>query len=199
MNPRSLHTNGTEQVDPSIATPQRVLDLGAKFIMYLRKQWIAAILPARHGPVSPFLRRSSTRSRCLGQRPRKASGFETLASNSMQVLRRPSEPAGLTIHVAVLPRRTGPFFNHWQAVLVEHDNAFIFREEQREVCEGAWPLGTFRDGVSRTKLEFFQYIPRTANSASVRRQLNSRLKSSAGDGKAIRVARPPCERNLRYL
>jgi hypothetical protein len=56
----------------------------------------------------------------------------------------------------VLPRSTGPFFDNWEAALVEHNNSerFIFRERKNEVCEVSWPIGTFRDVVSRTRLEF---------------------------------------------
>ena len=56
----------------------------------------------------------------------------------------------------VLPRRTGPSFDGWQAVLVERNNTehFIFREEGRDICELSWPLGTYRDVVLRANHEF---------------------------------------------
>jgi hypothetical protein len=56
----------------------------------------------------------------------------------------------------VLPGSTGPFFDNWEAVLVEQGDTehFIFRERDKEVVEVIWPLGTFRDVVSRASLEF---------------------------------------------
>lgn len=56
----------------------------------------------------------------------------------------------------VLPRRTGPSFDNWEAVLVEQGDTerFIFRKGERNIREVSWPLGTFRDVVSRANLEF---------------------------------------------
>jgi hypothetical protein len=56
----------------------------------------------------------------------------------------------------ILPRRTGPSFDGWEAVLVEYDDTerFIFREEKGEVRELSWPLGTYREVVLRANHEF---------------------------------------------
>jgi|HubBroStandDraft_2_1064218.scaffolds.fasta_scaffold09090_5 hypothetical protein len=56
----------------------------------------------------------------------------------------------------VLPGRAGPFFDNWEAVLVEDEGVerFIFREATKQVSEVSWPIGTFRDVVTRAESEF---------------------------------------------
>src|SRR5262245_51511436 len=69
---------------------------------------------------------------------------------------------GLTIHeesllpFEILPRRTGPFFDGWQGILVEEGAAerFILRQEGGEVTDAVWPLGTFRDVIQDGCREF---------------------------------------------
>lgn len=62
----------------------------------------------------------------------------------------------------VLPRRTGPFFDGWEAVLVERSDSeqFIFRKEDKEASEVNWPLGTFRGVVTQADAEYHALIQR---------------------------------------
>lgn len=56
----------------------------------------------------------------------------------------------------VLPRRTGPFFDGWEAILVE-DGAgerFIYRHEETAVVEAVWPKGMFRRVIDQAITEF---------------------------------------------
>ncbi len=56
----------------------------------------------------------------------------------------------------VLPRLTGPFFDGWDAVLIEagQKERFIFRQEGAEAREVLWPAGTFRTIVQQAIDEF---------------------------------------------
>ena len=56
----------------------------------------------------------------------------------------------------VLPRLTGPFFDGWEAVLIEagQEERFIFRQEGAEAGEVLWPAGTFRCVVQQAINEF---------------------------------------------
>ena len=56
----------------------------------------------------------------------------------------------------VLPRLTGPFFDGWQAVLLEagQEERFIFRQEGAEAREILWPAGTFGSVVQQAIDEF---------------------------------------------
>src|SRR6202162_3092297 len=48
----------------------------------------------------------------------------------------------------VLPRRTGPFFDGWEAILLEDEKEerFVYRQEgSATVTEVIWPLGTFHE------------------------------------------------------
>lgn len=49
----------------------------------------------------------------------------------------------------ILPRRTGPFFDGWQAILIEEGNAerFVFRRSGQELFEITWANGLFRSTV----------------------------------------------------
>ena len=64
----------------------------------------------------------------------------------------PSDLAGYE----VLPRLTGPFFDGWEAVLIEagQDERFIFRQEGAEAREVLWGAGTFRRTVQQAIDEF---------------------------------------------
>jgi len=64
----------------------------------------------------------------------------------------------------ILPRRTGSFFDHWQAILLERDGleTIIFRQIGQQVNVVGWPAGTFRDTVNETRKMFYQ---RTAKEA----------------------------------
>jgi len=56
----------------------------------------------------------------------------------------------------VLPRLTGPFFDGWEAVLIEAgpEERFIFRHEGVETREVRWSVGTFRSVVQQAVSEF---------------------------------------------
>ena len=65
------------------------------------------------------------------------------------------DPSDLARH-EVLPRLTGPFFDGWEAVLVEagQEERFIFRQEGAEAREVLWPAVTFRSAVQQAIDEF---------------------------------------------
>lgn len=56
----------------------------------------------------------------------------------------------------VLPRRAGPFFDGWEAILVNRNETerFIYRKEREEVAEVALPVGSFGTVVSEAKNRF---------------------------------------------
>jgi hypothetical protein len=56
----------------------------------------------------------------------------------------------------ILPRRTGPFFDGWEAILVEEESRerFVYRKEGSGLSHAIWPLGTFRDAVREARNEF---------------------------------------------
>jgi Immunity protein 42 len=56
----------------------------------------------------------------------------------------------------ILPRRTGPFFDGWEAILIEEDDVerFIYRQRETPVTEVPWPLGTLREVVFEACAEF---------------------------------------------
>ncbi len=68
------------------------------------------------------------------------------------------DPSALTRY-EVLPRLTGPFFDGWEAVLIEADQEerFIFRQEGADVREALWPSGTFRSVVQRALEDFKRF------------------------------------------
>ena len=73
--------------------------------------------------------------------------------------RAPGEFVGAPLDLAryeVLPRLTGPFFDGWDAVLIEagEKERFVFRQEGAEAKEAIWPVGTFRSVVHRAVDEF---------------------------------------------
>jgi hypothetical protein len=58
-------------------------------------------------------------------------------------------------HFEILPL-TDPFFDHWEAILVEEGDTerFIYRQEGHEAYEAKWRLGTFKDVVLSAQAEF---------------------------------------------
>lgn len=56
----------------------------------------------------------------------------------------------------VLPGRTGPFFDGWEAILLETGTTeqFVYRQEGKPTIDAVWPLGTFRDAVLEATSEF---------------------------------------------
>jgi len=56
----------------------------------------------------------------------------------------------------VLPRTTGPFFDGWEAVLLDEgeEERFIYREGEGQVYESKWPSGTFKGVIGVAKGEF---------------------------------------------
>jgi hypothetical protein len=56
---------------------------------------------------------------------------------------------------------TGPFFDGWEAVLIEagREERFIFRQAGAEAKEVVWPAGTFRSVVQRAIDEFKRLAP----------------------------------------
>jgi len=77
------------------------------------------------------------------------------------------DPSTLTGY-EVLPRLTGPFFDGWEAVLIEaaQEERFIFRQEGAEVREALWPAGTFRSVVQRALDDFKGFAVAEAGSES---------------------------------
>jgi hypothetical protein len=59
----------------------------------------------------------------------------------------------------VLPRLTGPFFDGWEAVLIEaaQQERFILRQEGADVREALWPAGTFRSVVQLALDDFKRF------------------------------------------
>jgi len=64
----------------------------------------------------------------------------------------------------ILPRRTGSFFDHWQAILLERDGleTIIFRQIGQQVNVVGWPAGTFRNTVNETRKMFYQSTAKQA-------------------------------------
>jgi hypothetical protein len=58
----------------------------------------------------------------------------------------------------VLPTSAGPFFDNWEATLIEEGGCerFIWRNDARAVCEAKWKLGTFQKTVLQAKAAFEQ-------------------------------------------
>jgi hypothetical protein len=56
----------------------------------------------------------------------------------------------------ILPRRTGPFFDGWEAILLEQGatQRFVYRQEGADVREAVWPQGTFCHVVGDARAEF---------------------------------------------
>jgi hypothetical protein len=56
----------------------------------------------------------------------------------------------------ILPRRTGPFFDGWEAILLEKGATehFVYRQEGAIVTEAVWPQGTFSDVVGEARVEY---------------------------------------------
>jgi len=67
------------------------------------------------------------------------------------------EPAGSENLTAfdILPTSAGPFFDDWEAILLEEgeNERFIYRRIGLPVCEARWKLGTFKDIVLRANFE----------------------------------------------
>ena len=62
--------------------------------------------------------------------------------------------------VEVLPRRTGPFFDGWEAILLECDplERLLYRREGKETLEAVWPTGSFAKVVSETNAAFERLV-----------------------------------------
>ena len=58
--------------------------------------------------------------------------------------------------VEVLPRRTGPFFDGWEAILLDKGSRehFIYRQDEMAVVEAAWPIGTFARVIDEAAIEW---------------------------------------------
>jgi hypothetical protein len=58
----------------------------------------------------------------------------------------------------ILPRYTGPSFDHWEAALIERGGKehFIYRHEDGEIFEAAWPVGTYRGVIDEARTGFEQ-------------------------------------------
>jgi hypothetical protein len=63
---------------------------------------------------------------------------------------------GELAHFEVLPSRTGPFFDGWEAVLIPNDEAerFIYRHGNESVSDALWPKGTFLGVMEEACREF---------------------------------------------
>jgi hypothetical protein len=55
----------------------------------------------------------------------------------------------------VLSTSAGPFFDNWEAILLEEGRMerFIYRRENQPVCEARWEIGTFRELAFRADAE----------------------------------------------
>ena len=56
----------------------------------------------------------------------------------------------------ILPRRTGPFFEGWEAILLDQgaSERFIYRTDGGQIREAVWPKGTFSTVTRRARNEF---------------------------------------------
>jgi len=61
--------------------------------------------------------------------------------------------------VEVLPRLTGPFFDGWEAILLDcgESERLLYRREGAETLEAVWPTGTFAGIVSDSNAAFESY------------------------------------------
>jgi hypothetical protein len=60
------------------------------------------------------------------------------------------------VAVEVLPRRTGPSFDGWEAILLKDGELerFIYRREHEETAAAAWPRGTFGSVLGEARAAF---------------------------------------------
>ena len=58
----------------------------------------------------------------------------------------------------ILPTSAGPFFDNWEAILVEAgaEERFIYRRLGNQVFEARWKINTFRDTVLEAERKFLQ-------------------------------------------
>jgi hypothetical protein len=65
----------------------------------------------------------------------------------------------------VLPRTTGPFFDGWQAVLLDEgvEERFIYRQGEGQIYESKWPSGTLKAVIDLAKREFERLARATLN------------------------------------
>jgi hypothetical protein len=56
----------------------------------------------------------------------------------------------------ILPGVTGPFFDGWEAILLEQGDTehFIYRQKECTTVEAVWQIGTFRDAILEAKNGF---------------------------------------------
>ena len=56
----------------------------------------------------------------------------------------------------ILPSSAGPFFDHWQAILIEDgpEERFIYRRTGGQIFEARWKINTFRDTVLEAEVQF---------------------------------------------
>ena len=77
-------------------------------------------------------------------------------SHDLSALKGPTRSEEDLLSAEVLPRRIGPFFDGWEAVLLEGigKERFIYRSGGRNVIGASWPIGTFRDVIVEARMEF---------------------------------------------
>lgn len=56
----------------------------------------------------------------------------------------------------ILPTSAGPFFDHWEAILIEDglEERFIYRRNGSQVLEARWKINTFRDTALEAEIQF---------------------------------------------
>ncbi len=60
----------------------------------------------------------------------------------------------------ILPTSAGPFFDSWEATLIElgDEERFIYRRDGEAVREAKWRLGTFKDVVLQAQADFTKIV-----------------------------------------
>ncbi len=60
------------------------------------------------------------------------------------------------VSLEVLPRRTGVFFEGWEAILLDEGSTerFLYRRDDTNAIEVLWPTGTFREIIGKARREF---------------------------------------------
>jgi hypothetical protein len=99
---------------------------------------------------------SSILSACSSKEALEAVMWARYGGDGPPPVRLPMTNEESLFSVEVLPRRAGPFFDGWEAILVEEGatQRFVYRQEGAEVAEAVWPQGTFSRVVGDARTEF---------------------------------------------
>jgi len=103
---------------------------------------------------------TGTRDKCLLPTSNSREALEMVLwaryGDSNPVMERTVRNEKALFAFEILPRRTGPFFEDWEAILLEEgvNERFIYRQKGADVVEAAWPLGTFRRVITEARSDF---------------------------------------------